>query len=130
MFEGVAIKPIESNCQEKLNNWLFDQQAPDGFSLGDSAVLNGEGGMVTYKKHAICIEEIQNHITSSKNCERLNVSIGKLVDFDITHNLTFPKIKFRSLQKSENQEELLESKSTLMIMELREFAEKIEGAFK
>lgn len=128
LFEGLEIKPIELKCQDKLNNWLFEQQAPDGFLLGDSVVLNGEGGMVTYKKHAICIEEIQNHITSSKKCERLNMAIGGIVDFDITNNLTFPKVKFKSLQKSENQEELLESKSTLMIMELREFAAKIEGA--
>lgn len=128
LFEGFEIKPIESKCQDKLNNWLFEQQVPDGFFLGDSVVLSGEGGMVTYKKHAICIDEIQNHITSSKNCERLNMSMGELVDFDITNNLTFPKIKFQSLQKSENQEELLESKSTLMIMELREFSAKIEGA--
>ena len=130
LFEGAEIKPIESNCKDSLNNWLFEQQAPDGFSLGDSVILNGGGGMVSYKKHAICIDEIQNHITSSKNCERLNMSIGDLVDFDITNELTFPKIKFRSLQKSENQEELLESKSTLMIMELREFAKAIEGALK
>ena len=128
------IMPIScDDVQKHLNEWLLSKEAPKPLFIGDSASLNGEHGDVVYKKHDIMTEEVTEHIKGGKNCTRLNMSIVKdgvaLVEFDVTNKLQFPRIKFASLAGKENQEELLESKASIAMLELIEFNRIIGKAF-
>jgi DNA recombination-dependent growth factor C len=128
------IMPIPCDgVQKNLNEWLTSKEAPQPLFIGDSASLNGENGEVTYKKHDIMTDQVTEHIKGGKNCTRLNMSIIKdgvtLVEFDVTNKLQFPRIKFASLAGKENQEELLESKNAITMLELIEFNRIIGKAF-
>ena len=128
------IMPIPCNgVQKHLNEWLTSKEAPQPLFIGDSASLNGENGEVAYKKHDIVTDQVIEHIKSGKNCTRLNMSIISdgvtLVEFDVTNKLQFPRIKFASLAGKENQEELLESKASIAMLELIEFNRIIGKAF-
>jgi DNA recombination-dependent growth factor C len=128
------IMPIPCDgVQKNLNEWLTSKEAPQPLFIGDSASLNGENGEVTYKKHDIMTDQVTEHIKGGKNCTRLNMSIIKdgvtLVEFDVTNKLQFPRIKFASLAGKENQEELLESKASIAMLELIEFNRIIGKAF-
>ena len=128
------IMPIScDDVQKHLNEWLTSKEAPKPLFIGDSASLNGENGEVTYKKHDIMTDQVTEHIKGGKNCTRLNMSIIKdgvtLVEFDVTNKLQFPRIKFASLAGKENQEELLESKASITMLELIEFNRIIGEAF-
>jgi len=128
------IMPIPCDgVQKNLNEWLTSKEAPKPLFIGDSASLNGENGEVTYKKHDIMTDQVTEHIKGGKNCTRLNMSIIKdgvtLVEFDVTNKLQFPRIKFASLAGKENQEELLESKNAITMLELIEFNRIIGKAF-
>ena len=128
------IMPIScDDVQKNLNEWLTSKEAPKPLFIGNSASLNGENGEVTYKKHDIMTDQVTEHIKGGKNCTRLNMSIIKdgvtLVEFDVTNKLQFPRIKFASLAGKENQEELLESKNAITMLELIEFNRIIGKAF-
>ena len=121
------------DVQKHLNEWLLSKESPVPLFIGESASLNGDNGDVVYKKHDILTEEVIEHIKGGKNCTRLNMSIVKdgvaLVEFDVTNKLQFPRIKFASLAGKENQEELLESKNAITMLELIEFNRIIGKAF-
>ena len=130
-YDGI-MPTMRGDIQKYLNEWLLEKEAPKPFYIGDSASLTGANGDVVYKKHDIMTDQVIDHIKSGKNCTRLNMSIIKdgvtLVEFDVTNKLQFPRIKFASLSGKENQEELLESKSAITMMELIEFNLKIGEA--
>ena len=79
-----------------MTDWLAGDQAPDGFTIDQDAILRSKSeskATVKYTRHNLDPAEIQNHIASGKQCISLAMTFDDKISFVLTENLTVKRVK-------------------------------------
>ena len=80
-----------------MSDWLLSQEPPAGFSIDRECELKAgddSKAVVRYSRHALDIEEVQQHITHGKLPTRLALTWEGRVSFVLTEGLQIKKLAF------------------------------------
>ena len=80
-----------------MSDWLLSQEPPAGFSVDRECELKAgddSKAVVRYSRHALDIEEVQQHITNGKLPTRLALTWESRVSFVLTEGLQIKKLAF------------------------------------
>ena len=92
MLMQTTISPVAA-----MSDWLLSQEPPAGFSVDRECELKAADdskAVVRYSRHALDIEEVQQHITHGKLPTRLAMTWQGRVSFMLTDTLQIKKISF------------------------------------
>ena len=92
MLLQTTISPVAA-----MSDWLLSQEPPAGFSVDRECELKAADdskAVVRYSRHALDIEEVQQHITHGKLPTRLAMTWQGRVSFMLTDTLQIKKISF------------------------------------
>lgn len=101
-FAGFIPRLVQTNAAPgtAMADWLSAQEAPAGFKLGDECELKSSDdarSVVRYARHALEIDEIQQHITSGKRPTRVALNWGDRAFFVLTEGFQIKKLSFADL---------------------------------
>jgi len=80
-----------------MSDWLLSQEPPAGFSVDRECELKAgddSKAVVRYSRHALDIEEVQQHITNGKLPTRLAMTWEGRISFVLTEGLQIKKLAF------------------------------------
>ena len=80
-----------------MSDWLLGQEPPAGFSIDRECELKAgddSKAVVRYSRHALDIEEVQQHITHGKLPTRLALTWNGRISFVLTEGLQIKKLAF------------------------------------
>ena len=80
-----------------MSDWLLSQEPPAGFSIDRECELKAgddSKAVVRYSRHALDIEEVQQHITHGKLPTRLALTWEGRISFVLTEGLQIKKLAF------------------------------------
>ena len=80
-----------------MSDWLLSQEPPAGFNVDRECELKAgddSKAVVRYSRHALDIEEVQQHITNGKLPTRLALTWEGRVSFVLTEGLQIKKLAF------------------------------------
>ena len=80
-----------------MSDWLLSQEPPAGFSIDRECELKAgddSKAVVRYSRHALDIEEVQQHITNGKLPTRLALTWEGRISFVLTEGLQIKKLAF------------------------------------
>ena len=92
MLLQTAISPVAA-----MSDWLLSQEPPAGFTVDRECELKAADdskAVVRYSRHALDIEEVQQHISSGKLPTRLAMTWEGRVSFLLTETLQIKKLQF------------------------------------
>ena len=92
MLLQTSISPVAA-----MSDWLLSQEAPAGFSIDRECELKAADdskAVVRYSRHALDIDEVQQHITQGKLPTRLAMTWQGRVSFMLTDTLQIKKLSF------------------------------------
>ncbi|MBC7610216.1 MAG: recombination-associated protein RdgC [Polaromonas sp.] len=92
MLLQTSISPVAA-----MSDWLLSQEPPAGFTIDRECELKAADdskAVVRYSRHALDIEEVQQHITQGKLPTRLAMTWQGRVSFMLTDTLQIKKISF------------------------------------
>ena len=92
MLLQTSISPVAA-----MSDWLLSQEPPAGFSVDRECELKAADdskAVVRYSRHALDIEEVQQHITSGKLPTRLAMTWQGRVSFMLTETFQIKKMSF------------------------------------
>ena len=92
MLLQTSISPVAA-----MSDWLLSQEPPAGFSVDRECELKAADdskAVVRYARHALDIEEVQQHITHGKLPTRLAMTWQGRVSFMLTDTLQIKKLSF------------------------------------
>ncbi|MGI2228108.1 recombination-associated protein RdgC [Shewanella frigidimarina] len=104
---SLPVVPIQSKSLVEviMTSWLREEVEPEGFSIGNDAVLLGEGDeKVTFKGQDLFTDEVIGHIEADKQVSELRLSWGQTFLITITAGLIFKGIKWAEEFKSTNDD--------------------------
>jgi recombination associated protein RdgC len=87
-----SISPVAA-----MSDWLLSQEPPAGFTIDRECELKAADdskAVVRYSRHALDIEEVQQHITHGKLPTRLAMTWQGRVSFMLTDTLQIKKLSF------------------------------------
>ena len=98
-MEGLAAVPIQTAISpvSAMSDWLLTQEPPAGFSIDRECELKASDdskAVVRYARHALDIDEVQQHISHGKLPTRLAMTWEGRVSFMLTETLQIKKIAF------------------------------------
>lgn len=98
-MEGLGAMPIQTALSPvaAMSDWLLSQEPPAGFSVDRECELKAADeskAVVRYSRHALDIEEVQQHITNGKLPTRLAMTWEGRVSFVLTEALQIKKVTF------------------------------------
>ena len=98
-MEGLAATPIQTTVSPvaAMSDWLLSQQPPAGFTVDRECELKAPDeskAVVRYSRHALDIEEVQQHISTGKVPTRLALTWEGRVSFVLTEGLQIKKVTF------------------------------------
>ncbi len=92
MLLQTAISPVAA-----MSDWLLSQEPPAGFTVDRECELKAADdskAVVRYSRHALDIEEVQQHISSGKLPTRLAMTWEGRVSFLLTETFQIKKLQF------------------------------------
>lgn len=99
---------METPIELTLTEWVKKGLVPQGFDLGDAAVLQAvlaDGGKLTCKKQELDSEEISTHLAAGKLVTRLNLGwTDWRIDFTLTDDFGLTSIKFHDVLLEQNDD--------------------------
>jgi recombination associated protein RdgC len=98
-MEGLGATPIQTTVSPvaAMSDWLLSQEPPAGFSVDRECELKAPDeskAVVRYSRHALDIEEVQQHISTGKVPTRLAMTWEGRVSFVLTEALQIKKVTF------------------------------------
>ena len=98
-MEGLAAMPIQTAVSPAaaMSDWLLTQEPPAGFSIDRECELKAPDeskAVVRYARHALDIDEVQQHISHGKLPTRLAMTWEGRVSFLLTETLQIKKVAF------------------------------------
>jgi recombination associated protein RdgC len=98
-IDGLAVQLINTQMSPAaaMSIWLSTKEAPQSFSVDRECELKAADeskAVVRYARHALDIEEVQQHITNGKLPTRLAMTWEGRVSFVLTEALQIKKITF------------------------------------
>ena len=98
-MEGLGAMLIQTTISPvaAMSDWLLSQEPPAGFSVDRECELKASDdskAVVRYSRHALDIEEVQQHITRGKVPTRLAMTWEGRVSFMLTETFQIKKLSF------------------------------------
>jgi recombination associated protein RdgC len=98
-MDGLGAMPLQTAVSPvaAMSDWLLSQEAPAGFSIDRECELKAPDeskAVVRYSRHALDIDEVQQHITTGKVPTRLAMTWEGRVSFVLTEGLQIKKLSF------------------------------------
>lgn len=98
-MEGLGAMPLQTTLSPvaAMSDWLLSQEPPAGFSVDRECELKAPDeskAVVRYARHALDIDEVQQHITAGKMTTRLAMTWEGRVSFVLTEGLQIKKLTF------------------------------------
>jgi len=98
-MEGLGAMLLQTTASPvaAMSDWLLSQEPPAGFSVDRECELKAADeskAVVRYSRHALDIEEVQQHITQGKLPTRLAMTWEGRVSFVLTDTLQIKKLAF------------------------------------
>lgn len=98
-MEGLGAMPIQTATSPAtaMSDWLLTQEPPAGFSIDRECELKASDdskAVVRYARHALDIDEVQQHISHGKLPTRLAMTWEGRVSFMLTEALQIKKVAF------------------------------------
>ena len=98
-MEGLGAMLIQTTISPvaAMSDWLLSLEPPAGFSVDRECELKAgddSKAVVRYSRHALDIEEVQQHISNGKLPTRLALTWQGRVSFMLTDNLQIKKVAF------------------------------------
>ena len=98
-MEGLGAMLIQTTISPvaAMSDWLLTLEPPAGFSVDRECELKAgddSKAVVRYSRHALDIEEVQQHISNGKLPTRLALTWQGRVSFMLTDNLQIKKVAF------------------------------------
>ncbi len=98
-MEGLGAMLLQTTASPvaAMSDWLLSQEPPAGFSVDRECELKAADeskAVVRYSRHALDIEEVQQHITQGKLPTRLAMTWEGRVSFVLTDTLQLKKLAF------------------------------------
>ena len=98
-MEGLGAMLIQTTISPvaAMSDWLLSQEPPAGFSIDRECELKANDdskAVVRYSRHALDIEEVQQHITRGKVPTRLAMTWEGRVSFMLTETFQIKKLSF------------------------------------
>ena len=81
-----------------MTQWLLQpQQLPDGWELGDSAVLQDEkdGGTVRLRNQLLDSDEVRQHLSAGKTVQQLGIVWQERLSFQLDQDLVLRSIRYQ-----------------------------------
>jgi recombination associated protein RdgC len=113
-----------------LTKWVTDGHAEGGFEFGSSIVLetlDEAKSVIRAKNVNYLTDEMQRHIENGYLVTQIGLIFDDRVEFTLTHDFAVKSIKFTDVvldelehESIESEEQLLDSRFTLLSLELRE----------
>ena len=113
-----------------LTKWVTDGHAEGGFDFGSSIVLetlDEAKSVIRAKNVNYLTDEMQRHIENGYLVTQIGLIYDDRVEFTLTHDFAVKSIKFTDVvldelehEAIESEEQLLDSRFTLLSLELRE----------
>lgn len=113
-----------------LTKWVTDGHAEGGFEFGSSIVLetlDEAKSVIRAKNVNYLTDEMQRHIENGYLVTQIGLIFDDRVEFTLTHDFAVKSIKFTDVvldelehEAIESEEQLLDSRFTLLSLELRE----------
>ncbi len=98
-MDGLGAMPIQTTMSPAaaMSDWLLSQEPPAGFNVDRECELKAADeskAVVRYSRHALDIEEVQQHISQGKQPTRLAMTWEGRVSFVLTDALQIKKLSF------------------------------------
>jgi recombination associated protein RdgC len=98
-MEGLGAMPVQTATSPAaaMSDWLLTQEPPAGFSIDRECELKASDdskAVVRYARHALDIDEVQQHISHGKLPTRLAMTWEGRVSFLLTEALQIKKVAF------------------------------------
>lgn len=98
-MEGLGAMLIQTTVSPvaAMSDWLLSLEPPAGFTVDRECELKASDdskAVVRYSRHALDIEEVQQHITNGKLPTKLALTWQGRVSFMLTDNLQIKKVTF------------------------------------
>ena len=98
-LDGFAVALVNTALEPAaaMAEWLLSQEPPAGFTIDRECELKATDdtkAVVRYAKHALDIEEVQQHITAGKRPTRLAMTWDDRVSFELTAGMQIRKLVF------------------------------------
>ena len=99
VMDGLGAMPIQTALSPAtaMSDWLLTQEPPAGFSIDRECELKAPDeskAVVRYARHALDIDEVQQHISHGKLPTRLAMTWEGRVSFLLTETLQIKKVAF------------------------------------
>lgn len=94
-------KPLSTT----MTNWIQEDAAPNGFTIGDSAELKSirqDGGIVKCAQQDLSSGEIRSHIDNDKLFYKLNINWQDHIDFILCDDFSIKRLHFSDNLKEQN----------------------------
>lgn len=94
---GAVLLQTAQSPVAAMSDWLLSQEPPAGFSVDRECELKAgddSKAVVRYSRHALDIEEVQQHITQGKLPTRLAMTWEGRLSFVLTEGLQLKKLSF------------------------------------
>ena len=100
-------KSFNPRCvvDDRLTNFLYKNDLPENFSLGNDAVLKSNddtGATVRVSKEDLTTEEVLNHIKAKKVVTELQLNFAECVQFVITNELALKRVTLEDQYLEQN----------------------------
>jgi recombination associated protein RdgC len=99
LVDGFIAEPLQTSTSPAvaMARWLSEQEAPDGFAIGNECELKAADeshAVVRYAHHPLLTDEVRDHITQGKQPTRLALHWDDRVQFVLTDKLQLKKLVF------------------------------------
>ena len=99
VMEGLGAMLLQTTVSPvvAMSDWLLSQEAPAGFSIDRECELKANDdskAVVRYSRHALDIQEVQQHIAHGKQATRVGMTWQGRVSFVLTETLHLKKLTF------------------------------------
>lgn len=128
-----------SAMAQTMTQWVNKGQAAAGFEFGSQVVLetlDDARSVIRAKNVDILNDEMQRHIENGYLVTQLGLVFNDRIELILTHDFAVKSIKFTDLvqdqlemESIESEEQLLDSRFTLMSLELRDLFESLLALF-
>lgn len=120
-----------------LTNWLSTGELPEGFEFGHNVVLqtfDGSKSIIRCKNIDFNADEITRHIENGYMVTEIGLCFRDRVEFTITYEFSLKGIKLTDVvldelehEEVDSEEQLFDSKFTLISLELRELLNELRN---
>ncbi|HEX5338266.1 MAG TPA: recombination-associated protein RdgC, partial [Gallionella sp.] len=135
--DGISFSLIKTNTSptSAMTSWLAGQDFPGGFTIDRDCELRGTGeerATVRYVRHALEVDEINNHINAGKEVTKLAMTWNDKLSFVLHENLQLKRLAPLDILKEQadnsDHDDMFDTDFAMMTGELRKLLPDLVAA--